>query len=202
VYGTFANPPTPEAHPKEPESPYAISKLSAEYYLACYFRLYGLESAVLRFGNVYGPRQDPHGEAGVVSIFCNRLLDGRALTVFGDGLQTRDYIHVADVVEAAWLGAMRPLPADHGLDSRAFNIGTAIGTNVLDLASHLQRAAGTNVPLEFAPKRPGEQQESFIAIDKARRVLGWEPRVALPEGLANTYEWFAANRLTGATGKT
>ncbi|MEX1185102.1 MAG: GDP-mannose 4,6-dehydratase [Gemmatimonadaceae bacterium] len=202
VYGTFANPPTPETHPKEPESPYAISKLSVEYYLAYYFHLYGLESAVLRFGNVYGPRQDPHGEAGVVSIFCNRLLDGRELTVFGDGLQTRDYIHVADVVEAAWLGATRPLPVDHGLDSRAFNIGTAIGTNVLDLASHLQRAAGTNVPLAFAPKRPGEQQESFIAIDKARQVLGWEPRVGLPDGLAATYEWFAANRLTGAIEKS
>lgn len=202
VYGTFANPPTPETHAKEPESPYAISKLSAEYYLAYYFRLYGLESVVLRFGNVYGPRQDPHGEAGVVSIFCNRLLDGRPLTVFGDGLQTRDYIHVADVVEAAWLGATKPLASDAGLDSHAFNIGTAIGTNVLDLASHLQRAAGTSFPLEFAPKRPGEQQESFIAIDKARRVLGWEPRVALPEGLANTYEWFAANRLTGAIEKS
>jgi UDP-glucose 4-epimerase len=202
VYGTLAHPPTPETHAKEPESPYAVSKLSAEYYLAFYSRLYGLESVVLRFGNVYGPRQDPHGEAGVVSIFCNRLLDGRPLTVFGDGLQTRDYIHVADVVEAAWLGATRPLAPDAGLDARAFNIGTAIGTNVLDLASHLQRAAGTNLPLEFAPRRPGEQQESFIAIDKARRVLGWEPRVVLSEGLASTYEWFAANRLTGATEKS
>jgi UDP-glucose 4-epimerase len=196
VYGNLANPPTVETHSKEPESPYAISKLSVEYYLAYYFRLYGLESAVLRFGNVYGPRQDPHGEAGVVSIFCNRLLDGRQLTVFGDGLQTRDYIHVADVVEAAWLGATVALPDDPGLDARAFNIGTAVGTNVVDLASHLQRAAGTNVPLEFAPKRPGEQQESFIAIDKARQVLGWEPRIALAEGLASTYEWFASNRLT------
>jgi UDP-glucose 4-epimerase len=202
VYGTFANPPTVETHPKEPESPYAISKLSVEYYLAYYSQLYGLESAVLRFGNVYGPRQDPHGEAGVVSIFCNRLLDGRALTVFGDGLQTRDYIHVADVVEAAWLAATRALPDARGLDSRAFNIGTAIGTNVLDLASQLQRAAGTDVPIEFAPKRPGEQQESFVAIDKARRLLGWEPQVSLAEGLAVTYEWFAANRLTGATEKS
>ncbi|MEX2325861.1 MAG: GDP-mannose 4,6-dehydratase, partial [Gemmatimonadaceae bacterium] len=110
--------------------------------------------------------------------------------------------NVADVVEAVWLGATRPLPGDHGLDARAFNIGTAIGTNVLDLASHLQRAAGTNVPLAFAPKRPGEQQESFIAIDKARQVLGWEPRVGLPDGLAATYEWFAANRLTGAIEKS
>lgn len=202
VYGTFANPPTVETYSKEPESPYAISKLSVEYYLAYYFQLYGLESAILRFGNVYGPRQDPHGEAGVVSIFCNRLLDRRALTVFGDGLQTRDYIHVADVVEAAWLGATVALPDDPGLDARAFNIGTAVGTNVLDLASHLQRAAGTDVPLEFAPKRPGEQQESFIAIDKAREVLGWEPRIALAEGLANTYEWFASHRLTGAMEKS
>lgn len=202
VYGTFANPPTVETSPKEPESPYAISKLSVEYYLAYYFRLYGLESAILRFGNVYGPRQDPHGEAGVVSIFCNRLLDGRALTVFGDGLQTRDYIYVSDVVEAAWLGATRPLPDEPGLDARAFNIGTATGTNVLDLASHLQRAAATDLPLEFEPKRPGEQQDSFIAIDKARRLLGWEPKVALADGLAVTYEWFAANRLTGATEKS
>ena len=196
VYGTFANPPTPEGHAKEPESPYAISKLSAEYYLAFYFRQWGLESTVLRFGNVYGPRQDPHGEAGVVSIFCNRLLDGRPLTVFGDGLQTRDYIHVADVVEAAWLGATRELPVNYGLDARAFNIGTSIGTNVLELASHLQRAAGTNAPLEFAPKRPGEQQESFIAIEKAREVLGWTPKIELADGLAATYEWFAARRST------
>lgn len=202
VYGTFANPPTVETHSKEPESPYAVSKLSAEYYLAYYFQLYGLESAVLRFGNVYGPRQDPHGEAGVVSIFCNRLLDGRALTVFGDGLQTRDYIHVADVIEAAWLAATRTLPDDSGLDARAFNIGTAIGTSVLDLASQLQRAAGTNVPIEFAPKRPGEQQESFIAIGKASQVLGWVPRIDLAEGLANTYKWFAARRLTEATGRS
>jgi UDP-glucose 4-epimerase len=109
---------------------------------------------------------------------------------------------VADVVEAAWLAATRALPDAPGLDSRAFNIGTAIGTNVLDLASYLQRAAGTDVPIEFAPKRPGEQQESFVAIDKARRLLGWEPQVSLAEGLAVTYEWFAANRLTGATGKS
>ncbi len=201
VYGTFAKPPTIETTPKEPESPYAISKLAVEYYLAYYSRLHGIESAVLRFGNVYGPRQDPHGEAGVVSIFCNRILDQRALTVFGDGLQTRDYIYVSDVVEAAWLGATRPLPDAAGLDARSFNIGTAIGTNVLDLAAHLQLAADSDVPLEFAPRRPGEQQESFIAIDKARRLLGWGPKVALGDGLAATYEWFAANRLTGAPGK-
>ncbi len=202
VYGTFANPPTTEITPKEPESPYAISKLSVEYYLSCFARLHGTESAVLRFGNVYGPRQDPHGEAGVVSIFCNRILDGRALTVFGDGLQTRDYIYVSDVVEAAWLAATQELPDAGGIDARSFNIGTAIGTNVLDVAAYLQQAARSDLPLEFAPKRLGEQQESFLAIDKARQLLGWDPKVALADGLAVTYEWFAANRLTGATEKS
>ncbi|HUR92497.1 MAG TPA: NAD-dependent epimerase/dehydratase family protein [Gemmatimonadaceae bacterium] len=202
VYGVSAHPPTVETSPKEPESPYAISKLTVEYYLAYYHRLFGLEAAVLRFGNVYGPRQDPAGEAGVVSIFCNRILDGRPLTVFGNGMQTRDYIYVSDVVDAVWRGATGTLPNDAGLDARAFNVGTSIGTSVLDLASHLQRAAGTDLPLEFASKRPGEQQDSYIAIDKANHLLGWEPKVELPEGLAITYEWFASNRLTGATGKS
>ncbi|MDQ3516554.1 MAG: GDP-mannose 4,6-dehydratase [Gemmatimonadota bacterium] len=199
LYGTFTTPPNVETYPKDPESPYAISKLAAEYYLAYYGRVHGVESAVLRFGNVYGPRQDPHGEAGVVAIFCNRILDGRPLTVFGDGLQTRDYIHVSDVVEAAWLAATSELPEIERLDARAFNIGTAVGTKVLDIASHLQRAAGSELALDFAPGRRGEQQESFVGIEKARRVLGWGPKVGLPEGLATTYEWFAARRLTEAT---
>ncbi len=202
LYGTFTTPPNVETFPKDPESPYAISKLAVEYYLAYYGRVHGIDTASLRFGNVYGPRQDPHGEAGVVAIFCNRILDERPLTIFGDGLQTRDYIHVSDVVEAVWITSTNPLPEAERLDARAFNIGTEIGTSVVDVASHLQRAAGSSLPIEFAPARTGEQQESFIAIDKARRVLGWEPRVSLAEGLAVTYEWFAANRLTGATAKS
>ena len=199
LYGTFTAPPNVETFPKDPESPYAISKLAVEYYLAYYGRVHDIEAAALRFGNVYGPRQDPHGEAGVVAIFCNRILDQSILTVFGDGLQTRDYIHVSDVVEAMWLAATGALPAAERVDVRAFNIGTGIGTSVLDIAAHLQRAAGTHLPVNFAPARAGEQQESFIAVDKARDTLGWEPKVALADGLASTYEWFAARRLTGAT---
>lgn len=202
LYGTFTQPPNVEDFAKDPESPYAISKLSVEYYLAYYGRVHGLDAAVLRFGNVYGPRQDPHGEAGVVAIFCNRILDGSPLTVFGDGKQTRDYVHVSDVVEAAWLAATAKLPAAERMDARAFNIGTAVGTSVLDIAHHLQRAASTDLPLHFEPAREGEQQESFLAIDKAARSLGWAPKIALSEGLASTYDWFAANRLTRATGKS
>lgn len=202
LYGTFTTPPNVETFPKDPESPYAISKLAVEYYLAYYGRVHGIDAAVLRFGNVYGPRQDPHGEAGVVAIFCNRILDERPLTIFGDGLQTRDYIHVSDVVEAVWIAATGRLPEVERLDARAFNIGTEIGTSVVDVASHLQRAAGTDLPVEFAPARPGEQQESFVGIEKAKRLLDWKPQVGLAGGLASTYEWFAANRLTGATAKS
>jgi UDP-glucose 4-epimerase len=202
LYGTFTTPPNVETFPKDPESPYAISKLAVEYYLAYYGRVHALDAAVLRFGNVYGPRQDPHGEAGVVAIFCNRILANSPLTIFGDGRQTRDYIHVSDVVEAAWIVATTQLPAAERLDARAFNIGTAVGTSVLDIAAHLQRAAGSSLPVEFAPNRRGEQQESFIAIDKANRVLGWTPKIELADGLAATYEWFAANRSPRTTAKS
>ena len=111
IYGDFNTPPNVETLPKDPESPYAISKLAAEYYLAYYGRLHGLEHVALRFGNVYGPRQDPHGEAGVVAIFCTRILEGKPLTIFGDGLQTRDYVYVGDVARAVFLGATGTLPA-------------------------------------------------------------------------------------------
>ena len=192
LYGDFNTPPNAEIYPKDPESPYAISKLSIELYLAYYGRVHGLEAVALRFGNVYGPRQDPHGEAGVVAIFCGRILENRPLTVFGDGLQTRDYVFVGDVARAMWMAATKPLPDKGRLDARAFNIGTGIGTSVLDVAQKLQEAAGSEVPVEFAPHRPGEQQESFVNVDKARAILGWTPEVSLEEGLANTYEWFAS----------
>jgi UDP-glucose 4-epimerase len=149
------------------------------------------EYAALRFGNVYGPRQDPHGEAGVVAIFCGRILSGRPLTVFGDGLQTRDYVYVGDVARAVWLASTKPLPEKGRLDARGFNIGTGKGTNVLEIAKLLQQAAGIQVPIEFAPHRPGEQQQSFVNADKARDVLGWAPQVTLEEGLAKTYASFA-----------
>jgi UDP-glucose 4-epimerase len=191
VYGDFNTPPNSESDPKDPESPYAIAKLSAEYYLAYYSRVHGREYAALRFGNVYGPRQDPHGEAGVVAIFCGRLLNNRPLIVFGDGLQTRDYVYVGDVARAVWLAATGPLPEKGRVDTRGFNIATGKAANVLDIVRLLQETAGTTVPVEHAPRRLGEVQESVLNVDKAGEVLGWAPQVALAEGLAKTYDWFA-----------
>jgi UDP-glucose 4-epimerase len=190
LYGDFNTPPNYETYPKDPESPYAIAKLSIEYYLAYYSRVHGQEYAALRFGNVYGPRQNPHGEAGVVAIFCGRILENRPLTVFGDGLQTRDYVYVTDVAHSVWLAATKALPEKGRLDERGFNVGTGKGTSVLEIASLLQKSAGSNVPIELAPHRPGEQQESFVNADKARDLLGWTPQVTLEEGLGKSYAWF------------
>ena len=198
LYGDFNTPPNVETYEKDPESPYAIAKLSIEYYLAYYGRVHNIDSIAVRFGNVYGPRQDPHGEAGVVAIFCGRILAKRPLTIFGDGLQTRDYVYVGDVARAVWVAATRPLPEKGRLDARAFNIGTGEGTSVLEIAKLLQATARTVVPLEFAPRRPGEQQESFVDVKKAREVVGWVPEVDLADGLAKTYAWFAA-KANGAT---
>ena len=198
LYGDFNTPPNVETFPKDPESPYAIAKLSIEYYLAYYGRVHSRDAIALRFGNVYGPRQDPHGEAGVVAIFCGRILNDRPLTVFGDGLQTRDYVYVGDVARAVWLAATKPVPEKGRLDARAFNIGTGKGTTVLEIATLLQQAARSNVPIEFAPKRPGEQQESFVEVSKARETLGWVPEVSLSEGLAKTYDWFAREMKGGS----
>jgi len=192
IYGDFNTPPNFETFPKEPDSPYAISKLASEYYLAYYGRLHGVEHVSVRFGNVYGPRQDPHGEAGVVAIFCNQILQGKPLTIFGDGEQTRDYVYVGDVANAVWLGATFPLPAAGPLDSRSFNIGTGVGTSVVELARLLQQAARSNVDVVFAPRRSGELQESFLNVDKARALLRWEPRVSLADGLAKTFAWAEA----------
>jgi UDP-glucose 4-epimerase len=124
LYGDFVTPPNDEPFAKDPESPYGIAKLSVEYYMAYFARQHGLECVALRYGNVYGPRQDPHGEAGVVAIFCNRILEGRPMTTFGDGEQTRDYVFVKDVARANLLAATTPLPPVGPLDARAFNVGT------------------------------------------------------------------------------
>ena len=194
IYGDFNTPPNVEVYPKDPESPYAISKLAAEYYLSYYGRLHGLQHVALRFGNVYGPRQDPHGEAGVVAIFCTRILDAKPLTIFGDGLQTRDYVYVGDVARAVFLAATNEIPPAERVDARAFNVGTGVGTSVVDLARLLQEAAKSEVQVSFAPKRPGEQQESFLNVEKAGRVLGWKPQVTLSEGLAATFAWSESQR--------
>ena len=200
LYGDFVEPPNVEDYPKDPESPYGIAKLGAEYYLAYFARLHGLDAAVVRYANVYGPRQDPHGEAGVVSIFCGRILDGRPLTVYGDGSQTRDYVYVGDVAEATFLAATRPLPKPERLDVRAFNVGTGVETSVTRLAEVLCDAAGMRVPFEHAPKRPGEQQRSVVSNSKAMALLGWRPRHSLESGLRETYNWFAAQRVAVSSG--
>jgi UDP-glucose 4-epimerase len=192
IYGDAATPPNGEDVHKEPDSPYAIAKHSVEQYLSYYARIHGLRAVSMRFANVYGPRQDPHGEAGVVAIFCGRLLEGRALTIFGDGTQTRDYVYVADVADATFRAATRTVPGPGKLDVRAFNIGTGVGTSVTKLAELLSRAAGQEPKLEYAPRRPGEQQDSVLNVSKAARELEWRPAVTLEEGLARRYEWFAA----------
>ena len=194
IYGDFVTPPNREGMPMDPESPYGIAKLSAELYLASYARLHKLDTCVLRYSNVYGPRQDPHGEAGVVAIFCNRILDGRALTVFGDGSQTRDYVFVKDVARANLAAAERELPKPGPINERAFNVGTGVETSVNELADTLRRAARSETPIEYAPARAGELQRSCVSIEKIGRQLGWRPEMPLDAGLAETFEWFAARR--------
>lgn len=192
LYGDHNTPPNAETTRKEPDSPYAVSKLAVENYLSYYSRIHGLDGVSLRFANVYGPRQDPHGEAGVVAIFCGRILDERTLTIYGDGTQTRDYVYVGDVVQAVKVALGARLAAPVGIDARAYNIGTGVPTSVLDLASSLRRAAGSDAQIEFAPQRRGEQQASFVNVEKAKRELGWAAAVSLDTGLAQTFDWFAA----------
>lgn len=192
IYGDFNKPPNVETFSKDPDSPYAISKLASEYYLAYYGRQHGLEHVSVRFGNVYGPRQDPHGEAGVVAIFCSRLLEGKPLTVYGDGEQTRDYVYVGDVAGAVFRGATFDPPPAGTVDTRSYNVGTGVGTSVIELARLLQQAARTNAEIVFAPRRAGELQESVLNVDKARDVLGWKPEVSLADGLARTFAWAEA----------
>jgi UDP-glucose 4-epimerase len=169
-----------------------VAKLAVENYLAYYGRVHGLESVVLRYGNVYGPRQDPHGEAGVVAIFCGRILDKQPLTVYGDGLQTRDYIYVSDVVDVTYRAATQTLPPTGLLDARAFNVGTGIATDVMRLATVLMKASKSTIPIAHAPERPGEQRTSYLEIKKAMNLLDWQPVVSLEDGLTRSFEWFAA----------
>jgi len=180
LYGDNTTPPNFEDTKKDPESPYAISKLSVEYYMAYYGRVHGLDTAATRFGNVYGPRQDPHGEAGVVAIFCGRILQGRPLTIFGDGLQTRDYVYVGDVVRAN-LAAF-----DYVGSAETFNIGTGAETNVLELLQACQHAAGTAATPEHRPTRLGELSRSALDCSLAERELGWKAEVGFAEGLQLT----------------
>ncbi|HEX7119940.1 MAG TPA: NAD-dependent epimerase/dehydratase family protein [Longimicrobiales bacterium] len=190
VYGEPELRPTPETAPKLPLSPYGVTKLAAEFYLHYYRRVHGLEYVALRYSNVYGPRQDPHGEAGVVAIFSTRLQGGEPLVVYGDGEQTRDYVYVGDVVAANMLLTNAPLGDGAGLDACAFNVGTGVETSVNDLARALMRATGREVEVRHAPARAGELLRSCLDASRLR-ALGWAPRTSLADGLDATYRYIA-----------
>lgn len=192
VYGEPERLPTDERHPLLPRSPYGVSKLTGEQYLYYYAQVHGLEYAALRYANVYGPRQSPHGEAGVVAIFGSRILGGEPITIFGDGSQERDYVFVADVVEANWLASTLPLPAAEELWSRAWNIGTGRGTSVNELADRLSALVERPVERRAAPPRAGELQRSILDPARAATDLAWRPRVSLDEGLRNTLQDLAS----------
>ncbi len=174
--------PLPEGAPIAPLSPYGQSKCAAEGYVALYERLYGLSGVSLRLGNVYGPRQDPLGEAGVIAIFCGRLRAGERPTVYGDGKQTRDYIYVGDVVAAA-------LAAAESKASGPINVGTGVETDVLELAARLgELGESAGFEPEFAPERTGEVQRVSIDPGRAERELGWRAQTGLEEGLRLTLD--------------
>lgn len=185
IYGDGAARPTPEDHPRRPRSPYGQSKLAAEGYCDLYRRLHGLATVSLRYANVYGPRQDPHGEAGVIAIFCGRLVGGGSPTVFGDGLQSRDYVHVSDVVAANLAAAA----SDAG---GALNVGTGVETTVLDLVERLRPLGHAAFEPRHEPERPGEGRHTALEATRARETLGWSSAVELDEGLASTIAWLRA----------
>ena len=182
-YGEQDEFPAPEAHRLQPVSPYGVSKIASELYLGCFRALHGIEWAAMRYANVYGPRQDPHGEAGVVAIFAQKVLRGETPTIHGDGHQTRDYVYVGDVVRA------NLALAEHSFNG-PLNFGTGIETDVCRLFELIAAAYGSSVRAGHGPAKPGEQRRSVISPALAKRVLGWEPRVTLEEGIAETVRFF------------
>ncbi len=196
VYGEPDVRPTPETAPKLPASPYGVTKLAGEQYLYYYARVHGLDYVALRYSNVYGPRQDPHGEAGVVAIFGRRVLAGQPLTIFGDGEQTRDYVYVGDVVQANLRAAELELdPVGTALDQRAYNVGTGRETSVNELARTMMAAAGKDVPTEHAAARPGEVMHSSLDNRKLK-TTGWAPATELQDGLRKTLDYIQAEGTT------
>jgi UDP-glucose 4-epimerase len=183
MYGEQETFPASEDHPCQPLSPYGISKLSAEKYLNYFNQEYGLNTTILRYSNVYGPHQNPHGEAGVVAIFCQLLVKDDEPTITGDGKQTRDFISVRDVVQANCIALD---PACTG----TFNVGTGIETNVNHLTKDLIHVAGKRVSIKYGPARTGEQRRSVIDHKKIKNRFGWKPKVPLKKGLFETYQFF------------
>jgi UDP-glucose 4-epimerase len=185
LYGEQDYFPADEEHPIRPLSPYGIAKYTIERYLYYYHAIHGLNYTALRYANVYGPRQNPHGEAGVVAIFCDRLIAGKGAVINGDGKQTRDYVYVKDVARANLLSLDKPL-------NGSVNIGTAVENDVNAIYRTLNKAGKFNAPEKHDPAKKGEQQRSVIQWDKASKLLGWKPEVMLEEGLKNTLEFFLA----------
>lgn len=184
IYGTPPHYPTKEDDPTDPASPYAAGKVAGEIYLNTYRHLYGLQCSHIAPANVYGPRQDPHGEAGVVAIFAQALLNGTPTKVFGDGSNTRDYVFVDDVVDAFVRAA------GAGGDGQRFNIGTGVETSDRQLHSAVAGAVGAPDDPEFHPPRLGDLKRSCLDISRARQVLGWHPQIALADGVARTVSYF------------
>jgi len=185
VYGEPQYLPVDESHPINPLSQYGISKHTVEHYLYLYARQYGLNYVILRYSNIYGPRQNPYGEAGVVAIFARQMLLGKRPTIFGDGEQTRDYTHVSDAVRANILAMERG-------ENATYNIGTGVETSVNQIFDMLAEALGYEGSPVYAPAPQGEVQRYCLAWGKAQRELGWRPRLTLREGILNTLEHFKA----------
>lgn len=185
MYGEQEHFPADEGHPARPLSPYGVAKLAVERYLYFYHAEYGIDAIALRYANVYGPRQNPHGEAGVVAIFLDRLLAGREAVINGDGLQTRDYVYVADVVASNLAALGRP---GFGI----YNVGTGRETTVVELYGLLAAAVGVTHPPSHGPAKAGEQRRSVITSELLGRELGVRLGTTLEDGLRNTAMWFAA----------
>jgi UDP-glucose 4-epimerase len=183
IYGEQDTFPADETHALRPVSPYGVAKLAVERYLYFYHVEYGLSATCLRYANVYGPRQSPHGEAGVVAIFLDRLLSGRECVIYGDGLQSRDYVFVADVVAANLAAIARP-----GFE--IFNVGTGVETDVNTLYDRLARACGVERAARHDPPKPGEQRRSCISAGRIEREVGVRVAVGLDDGLERTASWF------------
>jgi UDP-glucose 4-epimerase len=183
MYGDAAPIPARETDQPRPESPYGIAKLAVEHYLHFFHRQHGIVPVCLRYANVYGPRQNGQGEAGVVAIFIEKFLAGQQPAINGDGLQTRDFTYVGDVAAANLLALDYP-------EAGTFNIGTGLETDILTIYRHLQRLTGSPLGPQHGPAMPGEQRRSSLQYELAREVLGWHPRINLEEGLARTVESF------------
>ena len=190
LYGEGWQLPATEDHPAHPEAPYGVSKYALEHYLYFYRLAHGLDTTVLRYPNVYGPRQNPHGEAGVNAIFIGLMVEGKRPTIFGDGEQVRDYVYVGDVVRANELALARG-------GGETVNLGWGRGVSVNDIVRTLAKLLGTSIEPIHAEPRKGEVQRIYLDASRARAVLGWEPQVPFEEGLKRTLEWYQAERTAG-----